>query len=47
MTLPPQVMSSGDQAMSGTSGSLVPTFPVQAPSGQSTRSTKADIYGIA
>jgi hypothetical protein len=47
MTLPPQVMSSGDQMMSSSNGSLVPPFSVQAPSGQSTRSTKADIYGIA
>jgi hypothetical protein len=47
MTLPPQVMSSGDQAMTSASGSLVPPFPVQAASGQDTRKIKSDIYGIA
>ena len=47
MTLPPQVMSSGDQAMTSASGSLVPPFPVQAASSQGTRKIKSDIYGIA
>jgi hypothetical protein len=46
-TLPPQVLSSGDQMMSEASGSLVPPFSAQASSGQSTRRTKSDIYGIA
>ena len=46
-TLPPQVLSAGDQMMSEASGSLVPPFSVQASSGQSTRTMKADIYGIA
>ena len=47
MTLPPQVMSSGDQSMSSASGSLVPPFPVQASSGKDTRKIKSDIYGIS
>ena len=46
-TLPPQVLSAEDQMMSEASGSLVPPFSAQASSGQSTRRTKADIYGIA
>jgi hypothetical protein len=47
MTLPPQVMSAGDQMMSSANGTVVPPFDVQAPSGQSTRKNKSDIYGIA
>ncbi len=47
MTLPPQVMSSGDQMLSSASGSLVPFFSVQAASSQDTRKNKSDIYGIA
>ena len=46
-TLPPQVLSAGDQMMSESNGSLVPPFSAQASSGQDTRKMKADIYGIA
>ena len=46
MTLPPQVMSAGDQMMSQANGSLVPPFNTVASSSGSTRQTKADIYGI-
>jgi hypothetical protein len=46
MTLPPQVMSAGDQMMSESNGTLVPPFATQSSSGQTTRRTKADIYGI-
>ena len=46
MTLPPQVLSGGDQMMSSANGSLVPPFQVQAAAGASTRVEKIDMYGI-
>ncbi len=46
MTLPPQVMSAGQQYSSGGQGSVSPVMTAQSPNGSEVRSINASIYGI-
>lgn len=46
MTLPPQVISGGQQSSPGSSGTLVPLMSAQSPNGSEVRSINANIYGI-
>jgi hypothetical protein len=46
MTLPPQVMSSGQQYSSSGGGSVAPVMTAESPNGSEVRSINASIYGI-
>ena len=46
MTLPPQVMSAGQQYSSGGGGSVAPVMTAESPNGSEVRSINASIYGI-
>jgi hypothetical protein len=46
MTLPPQIMSAGQQYSSGGGGSVAPVMTAESPNGSEVRSINASIYGI-